>query len=121
MKGDSDGLIPLSIAELFSQVEEQKAREFEISASYIEIYNESVNDLIEPQNKNLDIRESISSGVYINRLSENKVASVKDVLAFMAKGDESRSIAATRLNEHSSRSHTVFRINIRSRERQDLD
>lgn len=81
-----------------------------------------MNDLIEPQNRNLEIRESISSGVYINRLSENKVESVQDVMAFMAKGDESRSIAATRLNEHSSRSHTVFRINIRSQEKdQDGD
>ena len=80
-----------------------------------------MNDLIEPSNRNLEIRESISSGVYINRLSENKVESVQDVMAFMAKGDESRSIAATRLNEHSSRSHTVFRINIRSQEAQDQD
>lgn len=84
--------------------------------SYIEIYNESVNDLIEPQNKNLEIRESISSGIYINRLSDNKVTSVQEVMAFMAKGDESRNIAATKLNELSSRSHTVFRINIKSQE-----
>jgi len=46
-----------------------------MSVSYIEIYNESVNDLIEPNNKNLEVRESISAGIYINRLTEKKVES----------------------------------------------
>lgn len=80
----------------------------------MEIYNESVNDLIEPENKNLDIRESISSGIYINRLSEKNVETFDNVMDFMSKGDEFRNIAATKLNELSSRSHTVFRINIKS-------
>ena len=75
-----------------------------------------MNDLIEPQNKNLEVRESISAGIYINRLTEKKASSYDAVLQEMVKGDEFRSIAATKLNELSSRSHTVFRINIRSTE-----
>lgn len=121
MKGNGDGLIPLSIMELFDKVKQQPGREFDISVSYIEIYNESVNDLIEPSNRNLDIRESISTGIYINRLSEKKVHSVEEVMGFMAKGDESRSIAATKLNELSSRGHTVFRINIKSHSKSDAE
>jgi len=73
-----------------------------------------VNDLIDPNNKNLEVRESISNGIYINRLSEKQVDSFVDVMSYMEKGDEFRNIAATKLNELSSRSHTVFRINIRS-------
>ena len=90
------------------------ARKFDISVSYIEIYNESVNDLIDPANKNLEVRESISNGIYINRLCEKKVESFDEVIDFINKGDEYRNIAATKLNELSSRSHTVFRINIKS-------
>jgi centromeric protein E len=116
MKGyNSDhGLIPLSIQEIFTHINNINDRKFNVSVSYIEIYNESVNDLIDPQNKNLEIRESITQGIYINRLTENQVCSYEEVMAFMSKGDEARSIASTKLNEHSSRSHTVFRINIKS-------
>lgn len=73
-----------------------------------------MNDLIDSSNTNLEIRESISAGIYIPKLSDNKVESKRDVLYFMEKGDEARNIAATKLNEVSSRSHTVFRINIKS-------
>ena len=58
----------------------------------MEIYNESVNDLIEPANKNLDIRESISNGIYINKLSEKTVENFDNVMDFMSKGDEFRNI-----------------------------
>lgn len=119
MKGYSPqerGLIPLSVQEIFSHAESVPGRTFEISCSYIEIYNESVNDLIEPTNKNLDVRESIANGIYINRLTETKVNGFDQVMQLMAKGDEFRSIAATKLNELSSRSHTVFRINICSKD-----
>ena len=108
------GLIPLSVQHIFRTIEQQSERDYNISVSYIEIYNEHVNDLIEPANKNLEVRESITSGIYINRLSEKKVGGFKEVMGYMDKGDECRNIAATKLNELSSRSHTVFRINIRS-------
>jgi hypothetical protein len=110
---DITGLIPLSVAHIFQTILSSE-RKYTISVSYIEIYNESVNDLIEPSNKNLEVRESITSGIYINRLSEKKVGTFKEVMHFMERGDEFRNIAATKLNELSSRSHTVFRINISS-------
>jgi len=85
--------------------------------SYLEIYNEGVNDLIEPTNKNLEIRESISKGIYINRLSECNVKNCEEIMKYLLQGDESKIIAETKLNEKSSRSHTVFRINITSSSR----
>jgi centromeric protein E len=109
------GLIPLSVDHIFKVIGASD-RKYSISVSYIEIYNESVNDLIEPSNKNLEVRESITAGIYINRLSEKNVGNFREVMAFMDKGDECRNIAATKLNELSSRSHTVFRININSEE-----
>ena len=67
--------------------------------------------MINAANKNLDVRESIQ-GIYINRLSEKEVHSAQEVMQLMEQGDESKNIAATQLNELSSRSHTVFRINL---------
>lgn len=73
-----------------------------------------MNDLITPANKNLEIRESISNGIYVNRLTEKHVSTAAEVLDYMVKGDEVRNVAETKLNEISSRSHTVFRLNLQS-------
>lgn len=67
-----------------------------------------------PQNKNLEIRESLSQGIHIKNLSVNTVQTAQEVLKLMSQGDIKRNIAATQLNEQSSRSHTVFQINISS-------
>lgn len=61
------------------------------------------------------MRESITNGIYINRLSENRVTQSEEVMKLMEIGDEARNIAETKLNEASSRSHTVFTINIKSK------
>lgn len=60
------------------------------------------------------MRESITNGIYVNRLSENVVCDAAQVMRLMEIGDEARNVAETKLNEASSRSHTVFRINIKS-------
>ena len=70
-----------------------------------------MNDLITPANKNLDVRESIQ-GIYINKLTEKEATDARQVLDYMTQGDEVRNVAETRLNEASSRSHTVFRIRL---------
>lgn len=56
--------------------------------SYLEIYNECVNDLLDSTRKNLDVRESKTSGIYIDNLSDFEVTSVKDTFAYLLKGDE---------------------------------
>lgn len=83
-----------------------------MSVSYLELYNECINDLIVPANKNLEIRESITQGIYVNRLSVNDVNTAEEALDLMIKGDDARIMAETKMNESSSRSHTVFRVNI---------
>ena len=118
------GLIPLSVKEIFDFIKKDGANDYKVSVSYMEvslaraeplqIYNECVNDLITPANKNLEIRESISNGIYVNRLTEKEVSSAAEVLDYMVKGDEVRNVAETKLNEMSSRSHTVFRLNLQS-------
>ena len=121
MRGSEDnpGLIPLTIAEIFkwTLTEQESEMTFNITCSYLEIYNESVNDLLDVSKKNLDVRESISQGVYIQGLSSKECKNQAEMMSFVEKGEEARIIAATNLNEQSSRSHTVFQVNIEAKEK----
>ena len=62
----------------------------------------------------MEIRESIARGIYINRLKECDVKTRQEVIRYMEQGEQARMMAETKLNEQSSRSHTVFRINVQS-------
>lgn len=91
-----------------------------MKVSYIEIYNECVNDLLDPTRKNLSVRENQQGRAIVDNLSEFEVQSLEQTMFYLMKGDEQRKIAETRLNEKSSRSHTVFKINITLSERNVL-
>ena len=116
MKGESkinEGLIPLSIKEIFNTLNssESNITKSIVKVSYAEIYNETVNDLIDTSKKNLEIRES-PRGIFVNNLSEITVTNVEKAMQLLNKGENNRIIAETKLNEKSSRSHTIFKINI---------
>ncbi len=74
------------------------------------MYNEDINDLLAPDNLKLPIHESKESGVYVAGLREDIVVSVEQVMQLLAEGEANRHIGATKMNEGSSRSHTVFRM-----------
>ena len=117
MKGEpksNEGLIPLSIKEIFNSLnnKESSITKYLVKVSYIEIYNETVNDLIDPSKKNLEIRESGNKGIFVNNLSEISVNNLEKAMQLLNKGESNRIIAETKLNEKSSRSHTIFKINI---------
>ena len=80
--------------------------------SYIEIYNENVNDLLDASKRNLQIREDHNREVVIDGVSRYEVKDISDIFKFMQKGNEAKMTAEHKLNEKSSRSHTVFRIEI---------
>lgn len=82
--------------------------------SYLEIYKESITDLLEPSNTNLQIREDMNRGVYVERLSENTVWNLSDAFHVLWKGLHQRHVGATQMNELSSRSHAVFTLAIES-------
>jgi len=86
-------------------------RQVNVSVSYLEIYNESVNDLLDANKKNLDVREH-KGEVFVDQLTSKKVGSAGELLSYLAEGEHIRQIAETRINIKSSRSHTVFRVNI---------
>ncbi|XP_017157755.1 kinesin-like protein KIF13B isoform X4 [Poecilia reticulata] len=111
---EQPGLIPRLCSSLFSRTV-QEAREgetFTVEVSYMEIYNEKVRDLLDPKGSRqaLRVREHNVFGPYVDGLSRLAVASYKDIESLMSEGNKSRTVAATNMNEESSRSHAVFNI-----------
>ncbi|ANM70793.1 P-loop containing nucleoside triphosphate hydrolases superfamily protein [Arabidopsis thaliana] len=109
----SPGIIPLAVKDAFSIIQETPRREFLLRVSYFEIYNEVVNDLLNPAGQNLRIRED-EQGTYIEGIKEEVVLSPAHVLSLIAAGEEHRHIGSTSFNLLSSRSHTMFTLTIES-------
>nr|XP_034966363.1 kinesin-like protein KIF13B [Zootoca vivipara] len=111
---DQPGLIPRLCSTLFerAQKEENEEQSFKVEVSYMEIYNEKVRDLLDPKGsrQSLKVREHSVYGPYVDGLSKLAVACYKDIESLMSEGNKSRTVAATNMNEESSRSHAVFKI-----------
>ncbi|KAM8894836.1 kinesin-like protein KIF13B isoform 3-T3 [Spinachia spinachia] len=112
--GDQPGLIPRLCSALFerTQKEQREEESFTVEVSYMEIYNEKVRDLLDPKGgrQTLRVREHKVLGPYVDGLSRLAVACYKDIESLMSEGNKSRTVAATNMNEESSRSHGVFNI-----------
>ncbi|KAJ0233809.1 Kinesin-like protein KIN-7L [Hirschfeldia incana] len=115
MHGDqrSPGIIPLAVKDAFDIIQETPRREFLLRVSYLEIYNEVVNDLLNPVGQNLRIRED-EQGAFIEGIKEEVVLSPAHALSLIAAGEEHRHIGSTSFNLLSSRSHTMFTLTIES-------
>ncbi|CAH9126090.1 unnamed protein product [Cuscuta epithymum] len=115
MHGDhsSPGIIPLAIKDVFSTIQDTPGREFLLRVSYIEIYNEVINDLLDPTGQNLRVRED-AQGTYVEGIKEEVVLSPGHVLSFIAAGEEHRHVGSNNYNLFSSRSHTIFSLMIES-------
>ncbi|XP_042409385.1 kinesin-like protein KIN-7I isoform X2 [Zingiber officinale] len=119
MRGSNSepGIIPLAVHDLFKSIQEDMDREFLLRMSYMEIYNEEINDLLVPEHRKLQIHESLERGIYVAGLREEIVTCAEQVLDLMEFGESHRHIGETNMNLHSSRSHTIFRMIIESKER----
>ncbi|KAI9591855.1 hypothetical protein BDF19DRAFT_453694 [Syncephalis fuscata] len=111
--GEDKGIIPLTCEELFQRVDRLSTDDLQINVevSYMEIYCERVRDLLNPKNKNnLRVREHPSLGPYVEDLSKLVVNSYDEIVSLMDEGNKTRTVAATNMNETSSRSHGVFTL-----------
>ncbi|KAG0207019.1 kinesin-like protein Klp8 [Mortierella sp. NVP41] len=111
--GEDRGIIPLSCHELFKRIENNRdpTLSYRVEVSYMEIYCERVRDLLNPKNKgHLKVREHPSLGPYVEDLSKLMVTSFQDIENLMDEGNKARTVAATNMNETSSRSHAVFTV-----------
>ncbi|KAG4944198.1 hypothetical protein JHK85_048844 [Glycine max] len=123
------GVIPLAVHDFASLVwrhaamdpglSEDVDREFLLRMSYMEIYNEEINDLLAPEHRKLQIHENLERGIYVAGLREEIVASPEQILDLMEFGESHRHIGETNMNVYSSRSHTIFRMIIESRDRSE--
>lgn len=116
---DQPGLIPRTCEDLFQRIEaahnETPNISYNVRVSYFEVYNEHVRDLLVPVHPNqppyyLKIRESPTEGPYIKDLTDAPVRNISEIMKFMKMGDASRTTASTKMNDTSSRSHSVFTI-----------
>lgn len=106
------GIIPRAIEQIFCHIQSNiSARmRFLVRASYLQIYNESISDLLKPERNNLTIREDKKRGVFVEGLSEWVVRSPEEIYGLMERGGAMRATGSTKMNEVSSRSHAVFII-----------
>ncbi|XP_054916588.1 kinesin-like protein KIF1A isoform X3 [Poeciliopsis prolifica] len=110
---DQQGIIPLLCEDLFTKISDNtdNSLSYSVEVSYMEIYCERVRDLLNPKNKgNLRVREHPLMGPYVEDLSKLAVTSYNDIQDLMDSGNKARTVAATNMNETSSRSHAVFNI-----------
>ncbi|XP_058493687.1 kinesin-like protein KIF1A isoform X14 [Solea solea] len=110
---DQQGIIPLMCEDLFTKFNDNtdNSMSYSVEVSYMEIYCERVRDLLNPKNKgHLRVREHPLMGPYVEDLSKLAVTSYNDIQDLMDSGNKARTVAATNMNETSSRSHAVFNI-----------
>jgi kinesin family protein 3/17 len=111
------GIIPNSFEHIFSYIKQAGERtQFLVRASYLELYNEEVRDLLNTKSKRLDIKERPDIGVYVKDLSTFVIRSVEEMDQLMTVGNKNRSVGFTEMNATSSRSHSIFTITVEASE-----
>lgn len=122
--GEELGVIPKICKNMFERIDEiqmDKTMSCTVEVSYLEIYNERVRDLLNPATKgNLKVREHPSTGPYVEDLAKLLVRSFPEIENLMDEGNKARTVAATNMNETSSRSHAVFTLSLTQR-RHDVE
>ncbi|KAH3680070.1 hypothetical protein WICPIJ_008407 [Wickerhamomyces pijperi] len=118
---DQQGIIPQSCKELWDQVQQLQniRKRFHLKVSYFEIYNEQVHDLLASNSESrvkLKVRENPQTGPYVEGLTEFQITKLEDFNKYLKMGDVNRTVAQTKMNDNSSRSHAVFSINLKIRE-----
>ncbi|KAJ5116989.1 hypothetical protein N7456_001337 [Penicillium angulare] len=110
---EGKGIIPRIIEQIFASILTSPSNiEYTVRVSYMEIYMERIRDLLVPHNDNLPVHEEKARGVYVKGLLEVYVSSVQEVYEVMRRGGNARAVAATNMNQESSRSHSIFVVTI---------
>lgn len=119
---DDPGIIFLTMKELYNKIESMNDDIIEISLSFLEIYNETIKDLLSPvtNNKRLAIREDSNKKVTVSNLSVHSPQNVEEVMNLIIEGNKNRTCSPTEANLTSSRSHAVLQINV-SKKKKSVD
>lgn len=115
------GIIPNTFEQIFEDIKNCNDKDFLVRASYLEIYNEEIRDLLAKNAQNrLELKETPDSGVYVKDLTNFVVKGVKELTNVLAVGKKNRSVGATLMNQDSSRSHSIFCITIETSDRNPI-
>ncbi|XP_037070963.1 kinesin-like protein KIF3B [Pollicipes pollicipes] len=107
------GVIPSSFEHIFGHIGRSQDCQYLVRASYLEIYQEEVRDLLsKDQTKRLELKERPDTGTYVKDLSSFVCKGVKEIEHVMGVGNRNRSVGSTNMNEHSSRSHAIFLVTV---------
>src|SRR3990167_313408 len=108
--GEDAGMIPRSINQIFSYLERSHG-EYQVRVSYLELYNEELNDLLSSDDStSLRILDTSNRGIEVQNLEEVIVESAEDIFSVLERSSCKRQVAETNLNKQSSRSHSIFTI-----------
>eukprot|EP00736_Rhodelphis_marinus_P006371 Rmarinus@m.27920 len=115
-KPENEGIIPQSFRHVFDTIGASPDKQFLVRASFLELYNEDIRDLLSkhPRNK-LDLKEAVD-GFYVKDLNTIVVQTVSELVHVLNKGKKNRTTGETKMNQDSSRSHSIFTITIESSE-----
>ncbi|XP_074102990.1 kinesin heavy chain isoform X1 [Cotesia typhae] len=114
--GDANkqGIIPRIVNDIFNHIYGMEENlEFHIKVSYFEIYMDKIRDLLDVSKVNLSVHEDKNRVPFVKGATERFVSSPEEVFEVIEEGKSNRHIAVTNMNEHSSRSHSVFLINVK--------
>lgn len=110
---ENRGIIPRTFEQIFQTIEQSNNKQYLVFSSYLEIYQEEIRDLLDAKLKGkCELREDKDVGVYVNNLNKYICKNVQEILKVMQEGNKNRTIAATDMNEHSSRSHAIFTVTV---------
>lgn len=108
------GIIPRIVSDIFNHIYSMDSSlEFQIKVSYFEIYLDKIRDLLDVSKNNLSVHEDKNRVPYVKGVTERFVTTPDEVFEVIEEGKSNRHIAVTNMNEHSSRSHSVFLINVK--------
>jgi len=117
------GLIPRTFEYLFERIAQKEATanashpgslQFTVRCSYMEIYNETVTDLLDPSKVNLQVRENNKDGIYVDGITWQDVRNSECCVSLLHKGLRNRKVGETSMNKESSRSHSLLTLKVES-------
>ncbi len=118
------GIMPRSLTYLFEQIERVRsaAREIFVKCSFLEVYNENIRDLLNPENISLELREDPIKGMTVSGIFEvSGLSSAQELLDLLHKGNTNRTTEPTSANVTSSRSHAVLTVVVETKEKTDVE
>eukprot|EP00899_Mesostigma_viride_P027813 jgi/Mesvir1/8216/Mv12506-RA.2 len=112
------GIIPNAFVHIFDEIDMSEDKEFLVRASFLEIYNEEIRDLLgKNSQKSMELKENVDTGVYVRDLTSFVVKGAKEINNVLQVGKKNRTVGATLMNQDSSRSHSIFTITIETSEK----